>query len=121
MVRTFSACLLVSFLSACDTGPAAPVVSEGLCVAVVNVGGVFYSPDSVPSVSQAEVSDAVLNVTRNTGCLDQGQPADPLEHGESNFLDAGTVLHRVAGFEPEQRLAYWAPVVAEWLVLAPSS
>jgi hypothetical protein len=72
-------------------------------------------------VPQADVSDVVLHVTRNTGCLDQGQPADPLAHGESNFLDAGTVLHRVVGFEPEQRLAHWAPLVGEWLVLAPWS
>jgi len=58
-------------------------------------------------------------VTRNTGCLDTGQPADPLAPGESNFLDAGTALHRVSGFATTERLAYWAPVVSEWLAVSP--
>jgi hypothetical protein len=102
---------------ACDGGSTGP---EGLCLAVVNVGGVFYTtPASPPSVAPADVSDLFLEVTRDTGCLDQGEPSDELASGESNFLPAGTALHRVVGFEPEERLTYWAPVVQEWLPLAP--
>jgi hypothetical protein len=92
---------------------------DGSCVAVVNVDGTLYGPASLPAVPQAEVGPVYLRVTANTGCLDQGQPPVELEPGMSNFLDPGTELRRVEGFEPEERLTRWAPVVAEWLVLAP--
>jgi hypothetical protein len=88
-------------------------------VAVVRLGGVFYTTAPLPPVPPGEIVGAYLTVTRNTGCLDQGQPADPLAHGESNFLEAGTVLHLVAGYSAGERLAYWAPVVSQWLALAP--
>jgi hypothetical protein len=119
MVRALGASVALIVLVGCDLSPAGPFASDGLCVAVINVGGVLYSRASLPSVPPDAVSDAFLHVTRNTGCLDQGQPADPLAPGESNFLDAGTVLHRVVGFRTEERLVHWSPVVAEWLVLMP--
>jgi hypothetical protein len=93
---------------------------DGLCVAVVNVDGTFYTPASLPSVEPGDVGAVRIEVTLNTGCLDQGEPPVELGPGDSNFLDEGTQIHRVAGFEPGERLTYWAPVVQEWLALAPT-
>jgi hypothetical protein len=109
--------LALGLLAGC--GESTLSVADGSCVAVVNVDGTFYGPASLPSLPPAEVGPVYLIVTANTGCLDQGQPPVELESGMSNFLDSGTELRRVAGFEPEVRLTYWAPVVGEWLALAP--
>lgn len=88
---------------------------DGTCVAVVNVDGVFLTTEGgvLPADS---VGDEHLSITRNTGCLDEGQPADPLGSGESNFLEVGTALHRVPGFAPIERLAYRIGT-GEWLTL----
>ena len=103
-------------LSACDN----PTELEGSCLAVVNVQGVFFTLAEASATSE-EISEApYLTITRNTGCLDQGQVARELAHGESNFLAVGSTLHTVAGFEASEGLAYYAPVVEEWVVLVPT-
>lgn len=111
-------CFAVLTMSAgCQSGQLGP---EPLCVAVVNVNGVFFGASSEPRPSSNEVtSHPYLTVTRNTGCLDQGEPSDPLADGESNFLNAGVTLHTVDGHDPSKRLAYWSPTVSEWMVLMP--
>ena len=102
------------------TACGSPTSTEGTCIAVVNVDGVFYGDAPDPRPTPAEVSsEPYLEITRNTGCLDQGEQADPLGHGESNFLEVGTTLHRIEGYEPGERLAHWAPVIGEWLALSP--
>ena len=99
---------------ACSSG--SPTGVEGTCIAVVNVDGTFMT--SVGDVVAADsVTTTYLEVSRNTGCLDQGEPSDPLQSGESNFLPTGTELHRVIGFEPTERLAYRIGT-GEWLLLA---
>lgn len=90
---------------------------EGTCIAVVNVNGVFMTPSGA-SIPPDSVSDAYVSITRNTGCLDQGEPSSPLLHAESNFLAVGVSLHRVLGFEPDERLAVQRPT-GEWDVLVP--
>lgn len=93
-----------------------PVDLDRTCVAVVNVDGVFLTSEG--SVLPADsVGEEHLSITRNTGCLDQGQPVDPLGPGESNFLEVGTALHRIAGFAPTERLAYRI-ATGEWSTLA---
>lgn len=115
MLRAMSALLLVG-LAGCDD----PIAVNGLCVAVVNVDDVMFLQASEESPATAAVSsDIYLTVTRNTGCLDQGEQAEPLSHGESNFLPVGTTLHQIEGFAPEARLAYWSSELEEWQVLAP--
>lgn len=93
---------------------------EGLCVAAVNVDGVDFRQIDVPSPGEEDLSDEpYLSITRNTGCLDEGQPGGELSHGESNFLAVGTELFEVDGFAPSERLAYWAEPIEEWRVLGP--
>jgi hypothetical protein len=113
-----AAWVLVVALTACEGGPSGPTVA-GLCVGVVNVGGVFYTHASGASAPAADIGDVHLTISRTTGCLDTGQPADPLAPGESNFLEARTALHRVEGYPAAERLAYWSPIVSVWLSLAP--
>jgi hypothetical protein len=114
-IRLGLLCLLV--LTACDAGQLGP---EGLCVGAVNVNGIFYRAASIYLPASADVSsEPYLIVSRNTGCLDQGEPADPLAHGESNFLAAGTKLHIQTGYEPAERLVHWSPIISEWIVLMP--
>lgn len=117
-VRTvLAAVALGAALAACDEGP---VGAEGTCVAAVNIEGVTFTSSGAPAPpSNAVASTPYLTITRNTGCLDQGQPADPLAHGESNFLEVGTTLHTVEGYDATERLVYWSDVVDEWLVLEP--
>lgn len=116
MIRALSALLLGLTLAGCSD----PVAPEGSCVAVVNVHGVMYGTPSIePPAASAVSAEAYLTITRSTGCLDEGQPSDPLAHGESNFLPVGATLHRIEGFEPEERLAHWSDVLEEWRVLAP--
>lgn len=114
MVRTLSALLLALSLAGCSD----PVAATGACVALVNVNDVLYSPVEPPTVA-AVSSDIYLSITRNTGCLDTGQQAEALSHGESNFLPVGTTLHQIEGFDPEERLAHWSSEFEEWQVLAP--
>jgi hypothetical protein len=95
------------------------VAVEGSCVAAVNIDGTTYHPASLPPVLAEDVGAFYVEVTLNTGCLDQGEPPVELGHGESNFLEVGTKIHRVDGFEPEERLALWAPIVGEWSPLVP--
>ncbi len=111
-VRVVLGLLVAAAAGACGQSP---TDVEGTCVAVVNVDGVFMGTESgvVPADS---VGDEYLTITRNTGCLDQGQPADPLAPGESNFLEVGTALHRVPGFGPTERLAYRIDT-GEWLAV----
>jgi hypothetical protein len=93
-----------------------PTDLEGSCAAVVNVDGTFLTAAGavVPADS---VEGTYLEVTRHTGCLDQGQSTDPLDSGESNFLPVGTELHRVVGFEPTDRLTYRGDS-GEWRLLS---
>jgi hypothetical protein len=117
MIRARRLLPLFALALAC-TEPAGLV--DGLCVAVVNIDGVFFGPLSGYPPAASEVStESYLQITRNTGCLDEGQPSDPLRHSESNFLPAGTTLHTIAGFEPTERLAVWGSVLGEWQVLGP--
>jgi hypothetical protein len=116
-MRRATVTLAVGLLAACGE---ATLDVDGSCVAVVNVGGTLYTPASLPSVAPADVGPVHVEVTLDTGCLDQGQPSVELGHGESNFLDVGTKIHRVDGFEPEERLTHWSDVVEEWLLLAPA-
>jgi len=111
------ALLLAAVLWAC--GPSTVDVSGG-CIAAVNVDGVLFTGGESLRVAPADVGSLYVVVTRHTGCLDQGEPADPLGHGESNFLDVGTAIHRVVGFEADARLTYWSDVVDEWLPLTPA-
>jgi hypothetical protein len=94
---------------------------DGSCVAVVNVGGTLFTPLDSALVQAGDIEEVVVVVSLDTGCLDQGEPSSPLGHGESNFLEVGTEIRRVTGYAAEERLTYWAPVVAEWLALAPVS
>jgi hypothetical protein len=94
-----------------------PTGADGSCFAVVSINGAFFTPTQ-PAPAQERVSTNVfLTVTRNTGCLDQGEPADPLAHGESNFLEAGTTLHTIEGFDSSERLAHYSEEIQEWLAL----
>lgn len=107
----------IAAVAACDDSPTR---ADGSCVAVVNVHGVFFGSNGPPAVDPETVSsEAFLTVTRSTECLDQGETSDPLAHGESNFLPVGTTLHAIEGYGPEERLAVWSGLVAEWRVLAP--
>lgn len=105
--------LAVGAAGACGQSP---VEVDGTCVAVVNVDGVYMTTEGgvVPVDS---VGVPYLTVGRSTGCLDQGEPNDPLGPGESNFLEAGTELRRVAGYEATERLAYRIDS-GEWLAVS---
>lgn len=94
-----------------------PTGADGSCFAVVRVNGAFFTPTQPAPDRESVSTDVFLTVTRNTGCLDQGEPADPLVHGESNFLEAGTTLHTIKGFDPSERLAFYSDVIEEWLAL----
>lgn len=129
--------LAVLTLAACSSA----IGPEASCIAVVNVDGIDFGPSPSPPLAAADLSDPgtpYAVVSRNTGCLDEGQnlegpvggPLGPpgsggvntgpgLAPGESNFLTEGTELYTVVGFEPSERLAYWADVVGEWLALEP--
>jgi hypothetical protein len=119
MNRTSTAVLLVAVVAACSE----PITSDRLCVTAVNVAGIIYGSSGGPSAyaDPATVSaDVYATVTRNTGCQDEGGVRNvALAHGESNFLPAGTTLHRITGFEAAERLAVWRPLIGEWNVLLP--
>lgn len=143
MIRTFVAPAVLSLMvagtfAACGEG--STLAPEASCIAVVNVGGILYGPSSAPAVDPVDLSgDPYVVVTRNTGCLDEvqgrtgplGGKLEPpgggggvttgstLAPGESNFLPEGSELYAISGFEPAERLAYWASVVGEWRVLEP--
>lgn len=114
-IRILPLLLLLLFAACSDsTGP------DGACVAAVNVDGVLFGAIDAPSPSEAELSDEpYLTITRNTGCLDEGQPGGDLSHAESNFLPVGSELFEIGGFAASERLAYWADSVEEWQVLGP--
>lgn len=81
--------LLVSTACGDATGP------DGACFAAVNVDGVLFGESDVLAPTEAELSnEPYLTITRNTGCLDEGQPGGELAHGESNFLPVGSELFR---------------------------
>lgn len=111
------ALIVVALATACEddlTG------IEGSCIALVNVHGVGFGESAAGPLDPASVaSEPYLTVTRNTGCLDQGEPADPWMHGESNFLEPGTTLHAIEGFDPAERLAVYYELVDEWQALEP--
>ena len=97
------------------TGP------EALCLAVVNVEGVIFAEVAGGPVAPELVSsEPVLTVTRNTGCLDMGQPSEPLASGESNYLEVGTTLHAIEGFDPTERLAVYSELIDEWTPIGPT-
>jgi len=120
MRRTSVITLLIGSLSlfaGCRRGPTGV---DATCIAAVNVHGVLYVPTSIPSLDSTKVeTDVYLTVTRDTGCLDQGEPGASLADGESNFLPVGTTLHRITDTPPEWRLAYWEPEVHVWRALEP--
>lgn len=111
------ALIVVALATACEddlTG------IEGLCINLVNVHGVGFGESSAGPLDPASVSsEPYLTVTLNTGCLDQGEPVDPWMHGESNFLEPGTTLHTIEGFDPAERLAVYYELIDEWQVLEP--
>ncbi|MBR9991150.1 MAG: hypothetical protein KFH98_15420, partial [Gemmatimonadetes bacterium] len=89
---------------------------------VHRIGGATFAPvgGTAGYADPSAVSpEPYLTISRNTGCLDQGQPGGDLAHGESNFLAVGTTLHRIAGSEPHEALAVWRPLIEEWEVLRP--
>jgi hypothetical protein len=94
-----------------------PLGVEASCVAAVNVDGILMttSGEVVPPDS---VSAAYVIVERNTGCLDQGQPHEPLGPGASNFLAEGTSIHRTLGYPTRERLTY-RDDIGEWRTLIP--
>lgn len=110
--------MLVITLFGCGDSATGP---EASCIAVVNIDGVFYGPDDADAADPTAVAtEPYLEITRNTGCLDEGQVEDPLAHGESNFLPVGTELHTIDGFDASERLAWWNDTLDEWSVLRPS-
>jgi hypothetical protein len=100
--------------AACGESPS-EIDIEGTCIAVANVDGVMMTTANGVLAADS-VGAQYLSVTRRTGCLDQGQPSQPLAPGESNFLEVGTALHRVPGFGATERLAYQI-FTGEWLTL----
>ena len=114
IVTTLAAVALAAACSDSATG------LEGMCLAAVNVDGVIFVESAADPPDPTSASSApYLTVTRNTGCLDQGEPSDPLMHAESNFLEPGTTLHTIDGFDPTERLAVYYELIDEWLPLAP--
>ena len=115
----FLSLAVASTLVGCDGSTTA---AEGLCITAVNVDGAMFTLIEAPLPAAEAVSTEVyLTVTRDTGCLDQGEASDPLVHGESNFLPVGTTLHEVDGYGPDERLAVWRGNEEEsgWRFLVP--
>lgn len=111
------ALFVVALATACAD---VPTGIEGLCIKLVNVHGVAFGESSASPPDPASVSsEPYLTVTRNTGCLDQGEPADPWMHGESNFLEPGTTLHEIEGVDPTERLAFYDEFMQEWQAMEP--
>lgn len=108
--------LLAAVVSGCGESP---VGVEGTCVAVANIDGVFMTTGE-GVLAPDSVGTRYLTISRRTGCLDQGQASEPLAPGESNFLEVGTELHRVAGFAATERLAYRIHT-GEWRTLTGGS
>lgn len=97
-----------------------PVASDGLCLTAVNVGGVLFTlAEGDAPAAAAVVQEPLVTVTRNSGCLDQGEADVELAPGESNFLPVGTTIHRITGYDADERLAVLYGVSGGWQALAP--
>lgn len=100
------------------------VAPAPLCANLVNVEGVVYTAAGGPLSSAAVLSsEAFAEVTARRECVDvnpkEGDNA-ALEPGESNFLPEGTTVHRVHGFNAEERLAYRLGTEEDkWQILVP--
>jgi hypothetical protein len=130
-MRTMAVGLLGLALAGCDgravSGP------DGSQIAVVIVDDLMYSQAAYLDPDTRPVGAAYAQVLRFVDCS-QGLWRDshthvseycPLRNGDSNFLQAGTVLYRIDGVDPTEALVVFrtydvVPVRdPEWVELAP--
>ena len=116
MKRTALLLLLTTLACGGDT----PVSVDGTCAVGVHLNDLFYLPLD-RAVDEGEISaEPYFHIARyDPECYDQGETHRPVD-GESNFLAEGTPLHRVEGFEPLERLAYYDEDAAGWRPLVPA-
>lgn len=104
-----------------------PVGVDRLVAHTVVVDGVAYLPDGIPGMSDVAIGPVHATVQRRVDCS-QGRWLDrythvnaycPLRDGESNFLEAGTPIHRIDGVPAGERLAFYYDYGSEWVALKP--
>jgi len=108
------------------------VGTDPSCLAVLELDGVRYGESEIQTPLESDIDpQAYAAVTRALACLDEpglmGQGGDvsapaaasglPPRSADSNFLPLGTTLHRIAGFDPTERLAYWSSSYEIWRVV----
>lgn len=102
-----------------------PVSTDASQILAVVVDDIFYTPRDQLGVQAEAVGEKYAEVVRLVDCndgvwLDGNTWVDdycPLENGDSNFLPAGTPIHRMTGKEPGEALMVFH--VDEWLALEP--
>lgn len=122
MKRLALAALIAVGVSGCESDP---VSVDGCLVAVaVVIDSVPWAPTGTLDPGRT-VGSEVLRVTRRVDCSDGVWLSEtehvsawcPLGHGESNYLPAGTPIHRIEGEDPDGLLTVYYDEV--WEVLHP--
>lgn len=93
---------------------------DATCIAAVNVHGVHYVLSPLVAVTPADISsEPDVEITRNTGCLDQGEPAEDLAHGSRTSFRPARRFTESRGTSPSTRWPFGADLIAEWQVVSP--
>lgn len=126
MIRHPVAVLAVLAVAACGDGD--PLGVDRLVAHTVVVDGVAYLPDGILGMSDVAIGPVHTTVQRWVDCS-QGRwlvtythmsAYCPLSDGESNFLEAGTPIHRIDGVPAGERLAFYYDYGSEWVALKPA-
>lgn len=106
-----------------------PVSTDAALVAGVVIDSVFYGLDSTLRAESQTVGEKYAEVLRFVDCSEgvwvnrSTYVSDfcPLADGESNYLPAGTPIHRIEGVEPAEALTVLHGGVQEVLRPLPQS
>lgn len=108
LTRAVPLALGLGLLAGCSD----PVSTDAVQIMAVVVDDIFYTPREPLGVQAEAVGEKYTEVVRLVDCSD-GLWLDgntwvsdhcPLENGDSNFLPAGTPIHRMTGKEPGEAL-----------------
>lgn len=130
MMRRSWLALVISGAAILGAGACAdPVSTEALLIPVVVVDSVPYGLDSTLQAESQTVGEKYAEVKRFVDCskgvwIDLSTHVSdfcPLADGESNYLPAGTPIHRIVGVEPAEALTVLHGGVQEVLRPLPRS
>ena len=132
-MRTRFARTSIFFFMAAICSCSSSVGTDPSCLAVIELDGVRYGESEVRAPLESNIDSAVYAaVTRALACVDEPELAGQAGNlsapsavsesqiprpADSNYLPLGTTLHRVAGFDPTERLAYWSSTYLIWRVV----